>query len=135
MTDDMANKEFKVQKALGLAGEYFLTITATSTEPQAYIQKIKEVVEKHTFTSKCIATEVKYFYTKHTTTGGGIGHTATGLTGIVITFCVKCLHEIKDLIITEFPHTSHKIDIELRIWPGLFDIDSITIQQNFTIGS
>ena len=121
-------KEFEVQKALGLAGEYFLIITTTSMEPQVHGQKIKEAVEKHTFVSKCIAEEVNYPYSKYTAAGGyEVVQGIAGPVEIILTFCVKCVHGIKNRIITEFQHTSYEINIELKACPRLFDMDPITI--------
>lgn len=125
-------KEFKIQKALGLADEYFLMITTTSVDPQIYSQKIKDAVEKHTFVSKDMTKEIKYPYAKYTTTGYGIEYINTGPAEITLIFCVKCIHDIKNLIITELQSSTNEIDIELRASLGLLDMNPITIQQNFT---
>ena len=123
-------KEFEVQRALGLAEGYILIIQSTSIEPQVSVQKIEEAVEKHTFVSKCIATKVDYPYAKYTTTGYGVEYINAGPGKIILTFSVKCIHKVKSLIITELQ--PYEINIELRICPGLFDMKPIPIRQNFT---
>ena len=134
----MTIKEFEIQKALGLAEEYFLTITTTNITPKICVQTIKDAVEKHTFVSKCIAKEIKYLYTTPIISGDyKVIYTSAGPTRITLTFCVKCIHEVENLIITELQYTSHEINTELRLCPGLLDMDPIPviIQQNFTANS
>lgn len=127
----MTIKEFEVQKALGLAEEYILIITTTGIEPKVCLQKIKDAVEKHTFVSKDIAREIKYPHAKYTTTGYGVECINAGPAEIILTFCVKCVHDIKNLIITEL-QPYEIINIELMVYSGSFDMDPITVQQNFT---
>ena len=123
-------KEFEIQRALGLAEEYILIINATSIEPQVCRQKIKDAVEKHTFVSKCIAEEVNHSYTIHPISGHYETCSTYAGRKITLTFCVKCIHKVKSLIITEFQ--PYEVNIELRICPGLFYMDPLTIRQNFT---
>ena len=76
--------------------------------------------------------EIKYPYAKYTTTGYRIEYINAGPAKIMLIFCVKCIHDIKNLIITELQSSTNEIDIELRASLGLLDMDPITIQQNFT---
>ena len=94
-------KEFEIQKALGLAFECNLTITTLLT-PQIDIQKIKDAVEKHTFTSKCIKEEA-YSYPAFTE------HSEAKLK-----FEVKCVDNIIERLSTELRPYSVEILISFK---------------------
>ncbi|KKK61903.1 hypothetical protein LCGC14_3009690, partial [marine sediment metagenome] len=86
----MTAKEFEVQKALGLAGEYDLAI---NTGPSGSVQAIKDAVVKHSFTSKCF--EVVY---------SDIDEPCVPY--VTLKFEVGCVHEIMELIKVELhPHS------------------------------
>ena len=101
----MTIKEFEIQKALGLAGEYRLTLDTTSTK-YITIQNIKDAVEKHTFTSVCVTQNVDWPYSTHydRLTGAAVT-TSAGYSVITLIFEVRCVHTILRHIETElYPH-------------------------------
>lgn len=93
----MTKKEFEVQKALGLAMECDLTVTALTHQTSA--QEIKDAVKKHTFTSRCIKEEACY-YSSYT------GHSRAKLT-----FEVKCVDNIIPRISAELQ--PHPVEIKI----------------------
>lgn len=95
----MTRKEFDVQKALGLAGEYELII---DIEPLVSVKAIKDAVARHAFTSRCF--EIMYF--------DSTKDPVYSMSYATLKFEVKCVHEITQLIIKDLPHS-----LTIRIIP------------------
>ncbi|KKK88394.1 hypothetical protein LCGC14_2743600 [marine sediment metagenome] len=94
----MTIKEFEVQKALGLAGEYDLTV---NIGPPVRTQEVKVAVEKHTFASVCF----RETYTDITD--------LAGIPWATLKFEVKCVHEVVKLIAAELHLPSVVVNIEM----------------------